>query len=176
MNTKQTRQRDWLEKVATAAEKLVRCKGRYHSEQNYRALAALFGTTVPELSPLESELVDYPETLPCPVLLEPGLRFGKGVTTRTMLGALQRRAEYYAELNAMTPEQRTEHDARIEEFKAMLPALVHDTTSDNPLIITLPALPVLGSGEEWYQGFAAGAGGMRDECKAVLIAAGIDVR
>ena len=35
-----------LEKAQTinvAAEKLVRCKGRYHSEQNYRALAALFG-------------------------------------------------------------------------------------------------------------------------------------
>ncbi|EPM7777418.1 ead/Ea22-like family protein, partial [Klebsiella pneumoniae] len=32
-----------LEKAQTinaAAEKLVRCKGRYHSEQNYRALAA----------------------------------------------------------------------------------------------------------------------------------------
>ncbi|MCP6269534.1 ead/Ea22-like family protein, partial [Klebsiella pneumoniae] len=37
-----------LEKAQTinaAAEKLVRCKGRYHSEQNYRALAALFGVT-----------------------------------------------------------------------------------------------------------------------------------
>ena len=47
---------------------------------------------------------DYPDVLPCPVMLEPGLRFGKGVPTRTMLGALQRRAEYYAELEAMTPE------------------------------------------------------------------------
>ncbi|MFW8229567.1 ead/Ea22-like family protein, partial [Klebsiella pneumoniae] len=27
--------------INAAAEKLVRCKGRYHSEQNYRALAAL---------------------------------------------------------------------------------------------------------------------------------------
>lgn len=38
-----------------AAEKLVRCKGRYHSEQNYRALAALFGVTTPDLPPLDSE-------------------------------------------------------------------------------------------------------------------------
>ncbi|NLS56396.1 DUF551 domain-containing protein [Hafnia alvei] len=38
-----------------AAEKLVRCKGRYHSEQNYRALAALFGVTVPDLPPLPSD-------------------------------------------------------------------------------------------------------------------------
>lgn len=41
--------------ITAAAEKLVRCKGRYHSEQNYRALAALFSVTVPELPPLESE-------------------------------------------------------------------------------------------------------------------------
>lgn len=63
----------------------------------------------------------YPETLPCPVLLEPGLRFGKGVTTNTMLKALQRRADYNSDLDAMTPEQRSEHDANIEAFKAMLP-------------------------------------------------------
>lgn len=38
-----------------AAEKLVRCKGRYHSEQNYRALAALFGVNTPDLPPLDDE-------------------------------------------------------------------------------------------------------------------------
>lgn len=63
---------------------------------------------------------DYPQTLPCPVMLEPGLRFGKGVHTKIVLDALQRRAEYYAELDAMTPEQRTEHEAGMEEFAAML--------------------------------------------------------
>ena len=63
---------------------------------------------------------EYPETLPCPVLLEPGMRFGKGVKTRLVLEAIQRRAEHYAELEAMTPEQRAEHDAGIAEFKAML--------------------------------------------------------
>ena len=41
--------------IVTAAEKLVRCKGRYHSEQNYRALAALFGVTVPDLPPLQAD-------------------------------------------------------------------------------------------------------------------------
>ena len=64
---------------------------------------------------------EYPETLPCPVLLEPGMRFGKGVKTRLVLEAIQRRAEHYAELEAMTPEQRAEHDAGIEAIKAMLP-------------------------------------------------------
>ncbi|WP_315970858.1 ead/Ea22-like family protein [Klebsiella quasipneumoniae] len=47
-----------LEKTQTinaAAEKLVRCKGRYHSEQNYRALAALFGVNTPDLPPLDDE-------------------------------------------------------------------------------------------------------------------------
>lgn len=63
----------------------------------------------------------YPEKLPCPVLLEPGMRFGKGVSTSIVLKALQRRADYYAELEAMTPEERAEHDANIEDFKAMLP-------------------------------------------------------
>ncbi|EHT9904973.1 ead/Ea22-like family protein [Klebsiella oxytoca] len=47
-----------LEKAQTinaAAEKLVRCKGRYHGEQNYRALAALFGVGTPDLPPLDDE-------------------------------------------------------------------------------------------------------------------------
>ncbi|HFP9198972.1 TPA: ead/Ea22-like family protein [Raoultella ornithinolytica] len=41
--------------INAAAEKLVRCKGRYHSEQNYRALAALFGVNTPALPPLDGE-------------------------------------------------------------------------------------------------------------------------
>ena len=64
---------------------------------------------------------DYLETLPCPVLLEPGIRFGKGVKTRLVLDAIKRRAEHYAELEAMTPEERAEYAANIEAFKAMLP-------------------------------------------------------
>ncbi|EBW5280788.1 ead/Ea22-like family protein, partial [Salmonella enterica subsp. enterica serovar Typhimurium] len=39
--------------IVAAAEKLVRCKGRYHSELNYRALAKLFGVITPDLPPLE---------------------------------------------------------------------------------------------------------------------------
>lgn len=63
----------------------------------------------------------YPESLPCPVHLLPGLKFGKGVPTRSMLDALVRRAEYESEREAMTPEQKAEDDARIEAFKALLP-------------------------------------------------------
>lgn len=50
---------DELETIRAAAEKLVRCKGRYHSEQNYRALASLFGVNTPDLPPLEHENVHF---------------------------------------------------------------------------------------------------------------------
>lgn len=63
----------------------------------------------------------YPERLPCPVHLLPGLKFGKGVPTRSMLDALVRREEYESEREAMTPEQKAEYDARIEAFKELLP-------------------------------------------------------
>lgn len=43
------------EHIVKTAEKLVRCKGRYHSEQNYRTLAELFGVTTPDLPPLETD-------------------------------------------------------------------------------------------------------------------------
>lgn len=50
-----------MEVIKSAAEKLVRCKGRYHREQNYRALAALFGVTVPDLPPLENKKMSWPD-------------------------------------------------------------------------------------------------------------------
>ncbi len=62
-----------------------------------------------------------PEKLPCSVELKPGLIIGKGCKTETLLTALRRRAEYYAKLETMTPEEREKHGASIEAFKAMLP-------------------------------------------------------
>ena len=41
--------------------------------------------------------------------------------------------------------------------------------------VCLPKLPVLGSNAEWYEGFAAGASGMRNECADAIRAAGIGV-
>lgn len=38
-----------------------------------------------------------------------------------MLDALVRRAEYEAELDAMTPEQKAENDERLEKLKALIP-------------------------------------------------------
>ncbi|MGP2842943.1 hypothetical protein ACTVNB_08890, partial [Serratia nematodiphila] len=81
----------------------------------------------------------FPERLPCPVHLLPGLKFGKGVPTRSMLDALVRRAEYEAELEAMTPEQNAEDDARIEAFKALLPQPPAQVVPDGfKLVPTVP--------------------------------------
>ena len=63
-----------------------------------------------------------PATLPCSVELKPGLIIGKGCKTETLLTALRRRADYNADIDAMTPEERAEYDASIKAFKAMLAA------------------------------------------------------
>jgi hypothetical protein len=42
--------------IVTAAERLVRCKGRYHSEMNMIALAALFGVTLPPTNEVAPEI------------------------------------------------------------------------------------------------------------------------
>ncbi|WP_261804096.1 DUF3850 domain-containing protein, partial [Klebsiella quasipneumoniae] len=62
----------------------------------------------------------YPEVLPCSVLLEPGLRFGKGIKTSTMLAALARRAVHESDMAALSPEERAEFQAGIEEFKSLI--------------------------------------------------------
>ncbi|WP_263528251.1 hypothetical protein [Klebsiella variicola] len=63
---------------------------------------------------------EYPEVLPCSVLLDPGLRFGKGIKTSTMLAALARRAVYESDMAALSPEERADFQTRIEEFKALI--------------------------------------------------------
>ncbi|HHS9545361.1 TPA: hypothetical protein ACT3KN_001720 [Klebsiella quasipneumoniae subsp. similipneumoniae] len=79
-------------------------------ELSRMALAAFDSEPVPK----------YPEVLPCSVLLEPGLRFGKGIKTSTMLAALARRAVYESDMAALSPEERAEFQARIEEFKSLI--------------------------------------------------------
>lgn len=63
---------------------------------------------------------EYPDRLPCSVLLEPGLRFGKGIKTSTMLAALARSAVHESDMAALSPEDRAEFQARIEDFKALI--------------------------------------------------------
>ncbi|OVV21839.1 Uncharacterised protein [Klebsiella pneumoniae] len=85
--------------------------------------ARLFESMIMELQERRKAAVEpvVPATLPCSVELKPGLIIGKGCKTETLLVALQRRADYYAELDAMTPEERAERDANIAAFKTILP-------------------------------------------------------
>ncbi|MEE6950398.1 hypothetical protein Q0T32_04575 [Escherichia coli O87:H39] len=80
-----------------------------------------------------------PKTLPCSVELKPGLIIGKGCKTETLLTALKRRADFYAELDAMTPEEKAEYAKNIEAFKEMLlqpaPAVPEERPSLNNGII-----------------------------------------
>lgn len=70
-----------------------------------------------------------PATLPCSVELKPGLIIGKGCKTETLLTALRHRADYNADIDAMTPEERAKHDTSIEAFKAMLAAAQKEVKS-----------------------------------------------
>nr|WP_325936750.1 DUF551 domain-containing protein [Klebsiella variicola] len=80
---------------------------------------------------------EYPETLPCPVLLDPGLRFGKGIKTSTMLAALARRAVHESDMAALSPEERAEFQARIEDFKALIAQPVPVVPEEKPIPNTL---------------------------------------
>lgn len=105
---------------------------------------------------------EYPETLPCPVLLEPGLRFGKGIKTSTMLAALSRRAVYETDLAALSPEERAEFQARIEDFKALIaqpaPVVPEEAYSDDcPELY--PSQP-----DAWAAGW--------NSCRAAMLRAG----
>ena len=82
---------------------------------------------------------EYPEVLPCSVLLEPGLRFGKGIKTSTMLAALARRAVHESDMAALSPEERAEFQAGIEDFKSLIaqPAPVVPPNAEfSPAVIT----------------------------------------
>ena len=104
-------------------ERITRVRDELQRTMFYANGGVMDHIVVDAIKALEELLVrrgGEPEVLPCPVLLEPGMRLGKGVKTQLLFDALKRRAEYYAELEAMTPEQRAEHDAGIAEFKSML--------------------------------------------------------
>ncbi|WP_256663172.1 hypothetical protein [Klebsiella michiganensis] len=107
--------------------------------EGYRSCGRVWSFIKDELSG-ESRIPLYrhaqpvvPATLPCSVELKPGLIIGKGCKTETLLTALRRRADYNADIDAMTPEERAEYDASIKAFKAMLPQLA-------PVVLTF---------EEW---------------------------
>lgn len=85
-----------LEAIKAAAEKLVRCKGRYHSEQNYRALAALFGVTTPDLPPVDGDSEAVIAKLATPVRLPPPTAWMRG-DDKTTFGPIFTKNKEYAE-------------------------------------------------------------------------------
>ncbi|WNN05442.1 hypothetical protein RJT51_18525 [Klebsiella variicola] len=87
---------------------------------NVSDMQAVFDRVEAVLVGMERTAPEYPEVLPCPVLLGPWLRFGKGIKTSTMLAALARRAVYESDMAALSPEEIAEFQARIEDFKALI--------------------------------------------------------
>ncbi|EOG7023728.1 hypothetical protein ACV8TO_06000 [Citrobacter freundii] len=102
---------------------------------NYNSLARIVDKyRAPQPAPV------VPVILPCAVELKPGLIIGKGCKTETLLVALQRRADYCAEIDAMTPEESAEHDANIAAFKAMLPPSALDSKQVSELTMWVKRL------------------------------------
>ncbi len=102
-----------LEKAQTinaAAEKLVRCKGRYHSEQNYRALAALFGVNTPDLPPLDHENVHYGDTAEMEI-----------ETLRQRIAELEREQEHLRPVGVMSEQAFHRLENRECRFIALWP-------------------------------------------------------
>lgn len=102
-----------LEKAQTinaAAEKLVRCKGRYHSEQNYRALAALFGVTTPDLPPLEHENVHYADAAEVEI-----------AALRQRIAELEREQEHLRVVGVMSEKAFHRLENRESRFIALWP-------------------------------------------------------
>ncbi|MHB9987241.1 hypothetical protein ACYJB9_08530 [Klebsiella pneumoniae] len=138
-----------LEKAQTinaAAEKLVRCKGRYHSEQNYRALAALFGVKTPDLPPLEHENVHYADA------------------AEMEIAALRQRIAELEESNAQVIQSRDHYKRMTEEG---LKQLAEART------VKLPDLRQIVSGDRYV--WSDGVYNYSQDVKVALAAAGIKV-
>lgn len=116
---------------------------------------------------------EYPEVLPCPVLLEPGLRFGKGIKTSTVLAALARRAVYESDMAALTPEERAEFQAGIEDFKALIaqPAPVVPVVPDvmEPTIEAIKRILPTSNPDEYAACIGAD---MWNACRAAMLSGG----
>ncbi|MBY1058147.1 ead/Ea22-like family protein [Citrobacter europaeus] len=99
----------------------------------------------------------------------------------------KRNAEFIAAANpatvlALLDELETKEEQRANWFQ-MAQKLGEDLDAAEKRLaeleartVCLPKLPVLGSTAEWYEGFAAGASGMRNECADAIRAAGIGVK
>ncbi|HFO0277190.1 TPA: hypothetical protein ACHIEZ_000077 [Klebsiella quasipneumoniae] len=104
---------------------------------------------------------EYPDRLPCSVLLEPGLRFGKGIKTSTMLAALARRAVHESDMAALSPEERAEFQARIEDFKALIAPPAPTVPDERDWTVDADDHPLLWSFNEGW-----------NACRAAMLHAG----
>ncbi|MCQ3893775.1 DUF551 domain-containing protein [Klebsiella quasipneumoniae] len=106
---------------------------------------------------------EHPEVLPCSVLLEPGLRFGKGIKTSTMLAALARRAVHESDMAALSPEERAEFQAGIEDFKSLIaqqPVVPDEKPTPNSLsMYAVDAVAAIAEVKGW------------NACRAAMLAA-----
>ncbi|WP_354522183.1 ead/Ea22-like family protein [Klebsiella quasipneumoniae] len=137
---------DDIEPIRASAEKLVRCKGRYHSEQNYRALAALFGANTPDLPPLEHENVHYADA------------------AEMEIEALRQRIAELEESNAQVIQSRDHYKRMTEEG---LKQLAEART------VKLPDLRQIVSGDRYV--WSDGVYNYSQDVKVALAAAGIKV-
>ncbi|HBS6997093.1 TPA: ead/Ea22-like family protein [Klebsiella pneumoniae] len=135
-----------LEPIRAAAEKLVRSKGRYHSEQNYRALAALFGVNTPDLPPLEHENVHYADA------------------AEMEIAALRQRIAELEESNAQVIQSRDHYKRMTEEG---LKQLAEART------VKQPDLRQIVSGDRYV--WSDGVYNYSQDVKVALAAAGIKV-
>ncbi|HIE8862684.1 TPA: DUF551 domain-containing protein [Klebsiella quasipneumoniae subsp. similipneumoniae] len=114
---------------------------------------------------------EYPEVLPCSVLLEPRLRFGKGIKTSSVLAALARRAVSESDMAALSQEERAEFQARIEDFKALIaqPVPVVPDVME-PTIETIKRILPTSNPDEYAACIGAD---MRNACRAAMLAAAL---
>ncbi len=126
------KERERAEPIVKAAEKLVRCKGRYHSEQNYRALAALFGVTTPDLPPLESDVMRE-KAEPVAVVNSNMRRICKKCSASIVGYSVDGLCEdcYLAALPATLADDSLPYDPQVAEYEQMMEAeqAQTDTTS-----------------------------------------------
>ncbi|HDT4443076.1 TPA: ead/Ea22-like family protein [Klebsiella pneumoniae] len=139
---------DDMEPIRAAAEKLVRCKGRYHSEQNYRALAALFGVNTPDLPPLEHENVHYADA------------------AEMEIAALRQRIAELEESHAQVIQSR-------DHYKRMLEEGLEQLAESRTVTVKLPDLRQIVSGDRYV--WSDGVYNYSQDVKAILADAGIKV-
>ncbi|HCU1162402.1 TPA: DUF551 domain-containing protein [Klebsiella pneumoniae] len=100
------------------------------------------------------------------------MRFGKGIKTSTMLAALARRAVHESDMAALSPEERVEFQARIEDFKALIaqpaPVVPEEITSASaPEVFEVAAEAERLGLRGTYASYAVGW----NACRAAMLAA-----